>query len=117
MVGENLFGELSRELHQMICRDGTTYNDCHCFPKPLRGVVVVGLVMDARHEPQHTLPKVPEMTDRTPATAGMRSVTGVKDDAQLNESPQAQLPVALGLSMVKPCFSIVSTKSMVAPCT
>src|SRR5262249_51499339 len=34
---------------------------------------------------------------------------------QWNESPQAQDPVALGLSMVKPCFSIVSTKSMVAP--
>ena len=30
-------------------------------------------------------------------------------------SPQAHEPVALGLSMVKPCFSIVSTKSMVAP--
>ena len=34
---------------------------------------------------------------------------------QWNESPQAQDPVALGLSIVKPCFSIVSTKSMVAP--
>jgi len=33
----------------------------------------------------------------------------------LNESPQAHDPLALGLSMVKPCFSIVSTKSMVAP--
>ena len=36
---------------------------------------------------------------------------------QLNESPQAHEPVAFGLSMVKPCFSMVSTKSMVAPCT
>jgi len=35
--------------------------------------------------------------------------------AQWKESPQAQEPVALGLSIVKPCFSIVSTKSMVAP--
>ena len=35
--------------------------------------------------------------------------------AQLNESPQAQELPALGLSIVKPCFSIVSTKSMVAP--
>lgn len=34
---------------------------------------------------------------------------------QLKESPQAQEPVAFGLSIVKPCFSIVSTKSMVAP--
>jgi len=30
-------------------------------------------------------------------------------------SPQAQEPPALGLSMVKPCFSMESTKSMVAP--
>jgi hypothetical protein len=35
--------------------------------------------------------------------------------AQWNESPQAQEPVALGLSIVKPCFSMVSTKSMTAP--
>src|SRR6476619_2295287 len=35
--------------------------------------------------------------------------------AQLKESPQAQLLPALGLSMVKPCFSIVSAKSIVAP--
>ena len=35
--------------------------------------------------------------------------------AQWKESPQAQEPVAFGLSIVKPCFSIVSTKSMVAP--
>ena len=37
--------------------------------------------------------------------------------AQLNESPHAHDPVALGLSMVKPCFSMVSTKSIVAPWT
>ncbi|BDA65370.1 hypothetical protein MANAM107_22040 [Actinomyces capricornis] len=34
---------------------------------------------------------------------------------QLKDSPQAQVPAALGLSMVKPCFSMVSAKSMVAP--
>ena len=34
---------------------------------------------------------------------------------QLKESPQAQEDVAFGLSIVKPCFSMVSTKSMVAP--
>src|ERR1700722_4516138 len=34
---------------------------------------------------------------------------------QWNESPQAQEPEAFGLSIVKPCFSIVSTKSIVAP--
>ena len=35
--------------------------------------------------------------------------------SQWNESPQAQEPPALGLSIVNPCFSMVSTKSMVAP--
>lgn len=34
---------------------------------------------------------------------------------QLNESPQAQEPVAFGLSMVKPCCSMVSAKSIFAP--
>ena len=34
---------------------------------------------------------------------------------QWKESPQAQEFCALGLSIVKPCFSIVSTKSMLAP--
>ncbi len=41
-------------------------------------------------------------------------VTAIRTD-QWNESPQAQEPDAFGLSIVKPCFSIVSTKSMVAP--
>ena len=35
--------------------------------------------------------------------------------AQWKLSPQAQLPLALGLSIVKPCFSMVSAKSIVAP--
>ena len=35
--------------------------------------------------------------------------------AQWKDSPQAQVFWALGLSIVKPCFSIVSTKSMEAP--
>ena len=35
--------------------------------------------------------------------------------AQWKESPQAQEFCALGLSIVKPCFSMVSTKSITAP--
>ncbi len=35
---------------------------------------------------------------------------------QWNESPQAHDPPAFGLSMVKPCFSMESTKSITAPC-
>ncbi|GGK38983.1 hypothetical protein GCM10007073_01990 [Micrococcus flavus] len=40
---------------------------------------------------------------------------GRRPAAQWNESPQAQEPTALGLSIVKPCFEMVSSKSMVAP--
>ena len=35
---------------------------------------------------------------------------------QWNESPQAHDPPAFGLSMVNPCFSMESTKSITAPC-
>lgn len=35
--------------------------------------------------------------------------------AQWKLSPQAQLPCALGLSIVKPCFWMLSSKSIVAP--
>lgn len=34
---------------------------------------------------------------------------------QWNESPQAQLPCAFGLSIVNPCFWMVSSKSIVEP--
>ena len=50
---------------------------------------------------------------------GRRSTTddrvGFAAPTQWNESPQAQEPVALGLSIVKPCFSMLSTKSIIAP--
>ena len=59
-------------------------------------------------------------TTMTPVTARRSTKLGSAGSfpaaaCQWNESPQAQDPVAFGLSMVKPCFSIVSTKSMVAP--
>jgi hypothetical protein len=45
-----------------------------------------------------------------------RSAGGrVRGRDQWKESPQAQEPEAFGLSIVKPCFSMVSTKSMEAP--
>ena len=40
---------------------------------------------------------------------------GPLEVCQLKLSPQAQELPALGLSMVKPCFSMVSAKSIVAP--
>jgi hypothetical protein len=61
---------------------------------------------------------MPEFTNAT----GPASVRAASDDWPLEDrcdqwklSPQAQDPVAFGLSMVKPCFSMVSMKSMVAP--
>lgn len=54
------------------------------------------------------LPPVVHLSATTPCR-------GVAAKDQLNESPQAQEPVAFGLSIVKPCFSMVSTKSIEAP--
>ena len=48
-----------------------------------------------------------------PATNSRSRAAG--QSRQWKESPQAQDPVAFGLSIVKPCFSMVSTKSIVAP--
>ena len=50
-----------------------------------------------------------------PSTAVLVAAGGSRGARQWNESPQAQDPLAFGLSIVKPCFSIVSTKSIVAP--
>ena len=60
----------------------------------------------------------PACTRRTstagnPAEVGATVPRGAAD--QLKLSPQAQLLPALGLSIVKPCFSMVSAKSIVAP--
>ncbi len=52
---------------------------------------------------------------RTPDLRWLRPA-GSQLVRQLNESPQAQEPPALGLSIVKPCFSMVSRKSITAPC-
>ena len=49
-----------------------------------------------------------------PVGGGLRRRCGSRRD-QWNESPHAHEPVALGLSIVKPCFSMVSTKSIIAP--
>ncbi len=57
-------------------------------------------------------PGPPLAAPRGPSRSARVSALGGR---QLKESPQAQEPDAFGLSIVKPCFSIVSTKSMVAP--
>jgi hypothetical protein len=61
----------------------------------------------------HRLPP-PAGHDAERAHAAVAWALYAKED-QLKLSPQAHELPALGLSMVKPCFSIVSAKSMVAP--
>ncbi|WP_255372094.1 sulfurtransferase TusA family protein [Cellulosimicrobium sp. CUA-896] len=57
--------------------------------------------------------------DDAPGTTrpGRRAATGPRGarTGQLKEPPHAQALPALGLSIVKPCFSMVSAKSIVAP--
>ena len=55
-------------------------------------------------------------TPRGPVPGGTGPLGGRRrSSGQLKLSPQAQELPALGLSMVKPCFSMVSAKSIVAP--
>lgn len=60
------------------------------------------------------MPAVPRQDAERPPPEGDGLSSKIKF-AQWNESPQAHDPEALGLSMVKPCFWMVSSKSMVAP--
>ncbi len=110
MVAEQLLGEFAGELHQMVGSDRATYINGHG-----------GLQLSARRycwaTTFHATDRCHNASDRIP---GVRECGRKEMDlgrTQLKESPQAQLPVAFGLSMVKPCFSMVSTKSMVAPWT
>lgn len=57
----------------------------------------------------------PGFEHKGPPTRGGPEVFSMLWTTQWNESPQAHEPVALGLSMVNPCFWMVSSKSIVAP--
>ena len=87
--------------------------------QPVEGHEVVGRDGTGDRDLHGTEP-TPDMHDGVTSRPGTRPVRpgGLRAGAgrtQLKESPQAQLLPALGLSMVKPCFSIVSAKSIVAP--
>src|SRR5699024_8357910 len=86
LVDDERVGEATREGHEAVGGDGSGDGDGH--PVTLR-------------------PRGP-----TGSPVGPRRSCG---SAQPKLSPQAQELPALGLSMVKPCFSIVSAKSIVAP--
>ncbi len=100
LLDQEAVGEAAVEDHQVVGGDGPGDGDPH----------------------QRTLQRrLSRPADRSPAPpggargAGRRQVSTVSSADQWKLSPQAQLPPALGLSMVKPCFSIVSAKSIVAP--
>lgn len=91
----------------MVSGDGTGYRNGHAEAFQLEWRV------SGADEVSET------QSDAEPAgVADSASGTSMKlYGTQLKESPQAHDPVAFGLSIVKPCFSIVSTKSMDAPST
>ena len=52
---------------------------------------------------------------RAPPSDEDALISGLSGATQWKLSPHAQLPPAFGLSIVKPCFWIVSSKSIEAP--
>ncbi|GAA0244444.1 hypothetical protein GCM10009539_32380 [Cryptosporangium japonicum] len=79
----------------------------------IRGGLHPGLTARGHRDyPENANGEQPNARETAPTTGERRCE---KLNTQWNESPQAQDPVAFGLSIVKPCFSIVSTKSIVAP--
>ena len=86
-------------------------------PHPGDGCGPLVVLSRGRGEPSRARGVPPETSRVTPGTGSQRRLTrdGSVATAQWKESPQAHEPVALGLSMVKPCFSMVSTKSICAP--
>jgi hypothetical protein len=73
--------------------------------RPQTGVSRVDRVSQPAQQPSVISPEGVGVS-RGPLGEGARRQ---RRSRQWNESPQAQDPVAFGLSMVKPCFSMVST--------
>jgi hypothetical protein len=71
----------------------------------------VTAICTSKNLPRAVAPPAPG-TPRGPVPVARALSEGVR---QLKLSPQAQELPAFGLSMVKPCFSMVSAKSIVAP--
>ena len=110
LVGEQLIRELPRKVHQMVGRDRSGHDDRH----------------EAEATERHGRSRHPEVRNTQRAArpvvapplfgrAQASGRAGRRRPQPQNELPQAQPPEAFGLSMVKPCCSIVSVKSMVAP--
>src|SRR5215831_11858423 len=112
MLGEQLLAELAGKVHQVVGRYGTADEYRHGTSSFRRGRGAPQSSCDAAmpaHREHATWP-CPEDETADPEGPAVRYV-----DQPQNELPQAHPPVALGLSIVKPCCSIVSVKSIVAP--
>ena len=95
LLDDELVGEPAREGHQVVGRDRTGDGDLHATT----------LRRSRRHgAAEPTRCRAP--TQACPEAGGGPACGRCAGAAQLNESPQAQELPALGLSMVKPCFSI-----------
>ncbi|GAA4847595.1 hypothetical protein GCM10023221_28010 [Luteimicrobium xylanilyticum] len=64
---------------------------------------------------RRTEPPRPERRTEPPRPESVATRFVPRATCQLKEPPQAQELPAFGLSIVKPCFSMVSAKSIVAP--
>ena len=107
LLDDERVGEPAREGHQVVGGDGAGDGDLHArrtYPAARRRGT----------EPDAPRPAAPAAQGAGRVGPGRpRRCAGL--DGQLKQSPQAQELPALGLSMVKPCFSMVSAKSIVAP--
>ncbi len=109
----------------MVSGDGTCHGDAHdtrAYPVDSRSLAESLIFGAPRHPPEHgdgARPSRKPVEANTIICLSLTRRNGTNPAPwqydQWKESPQAQEPAAFGLSIVKPCFSIVSTKSIVAP--
>ena len=93
----------------MLATDPAAVHDVPAWAR-MRGHEMVGADRAGRCARPH---RADARMTTGPAPEGDRAAASRSD--QLNEPPHAQALPAFGLSIVKPCFSIVSAKSIVAP--
>ncbi|BCB84003.1 hypothetical protein Psuf_013160 [Phytohabitans suffuscus] len=111
LIGDELVGEPTGETHEMVGGDRAGNGDLHgALANRVRGCAVRGQPTQSVGAPVSGSSPSGHETG-PPAVGG----PGPERSDQWNESPQAQEPCALGLSIVKPWASIRSAKSMVAP--
>ena len=109
LLDDERVGEAAREGHQVVGGDGSGDGDPH-HVQPTAGATDPATPTDGP-----TPAGTPECRSAGLVRVRVARAWAAGRDGQLKQSPQAQELPALGLSIVKPCFSIVSAKSIVAP--